>query len=54
MEELDGDEWRVLERVRKEVRTQLRLDYIHTGSWFLKASQEAANFTSGTSGERYC
>ena len=42
MEELDGDEERVLERVRKEVRTQLRLDYVLTGSWSLKASQEAA------------
>lgn len=42
MEELNGDEERVLERVRKEVRTQLRLDYVLTGSWSLKASQEAA------------
>ncbi len=42
MEELNGDEGRVLERVRNEVRTQLRLDYILTGSWSLKASQEAA------------
>ena len=42
MEELNGDEVKVLERVRKEVRTQLRLDYILTGSWSLKASQEAA------------
>ena len=42
MEELDGDEGRVLERVRKEVRTELRLDYVLTGSWSLKASQEAA------------
>ena len=28
--------------MRKEIRTQLRLDYILTGSWSLKASQEAA------------
>lgn len=42
MEELNGDEERVLERVRKEIRTQLRLDYVLTGSWSLKASQEAA------------
>ena len=42
MEELKGDEEKVLERVRKEVRTQLRLDYVLTGSWSLKASQEAA------------
>lgn len=32
----------VLERVRKEVRERLRLDYLVTGSWSLKASQEAA------------
>ena len=42
MEELNGDEEKVLERVRKEIRTQLRLDYVLTGSWSLKASQEAA------------
>ena len=41
--ELDGDEAKVLERVRKEVREDLRLDYLVTGSWSLKASQEAAN-----------
>ena len=41
--ELGGDEERVLERVRKEVREDLRLDYLVTGSWSLKASQEAAN-----------
>ena len=42
MEELNGDEEKVLERVRKEIRTHLRLDYVLTGSWSLKASQEAA------------
>ena len=42
MEELNGDEEKVLERVGKEIRTQLRLDYVLTGSWSLKASQEAA------------
>jgi phosphoserine aminotransferase len=33
----------VVERVRREVREELRLDYLVTGSWSLKASQEAAN-----------
>ncbi|KAL8864066.1 MAG: hypothetical protein Q9174_007477, partial [Haloplaca sp. 1 TL-2023] len=33
----------ILERVRKVVRHDLRLDYLVTGSWSLKASQEAAN-----------
>lgn len=42
MEELEGDEAKVLERVRAEVRDHLRLDYILTGSWSLKGSQEAA------------
>lgn len=42
IEEEDSDERRILERVRREVRTELRLDYILTGSWSLKASQEAA------------
>ena len=40
--ECDGDSARVLERVRREVRQDLRLDYLVTGSWSLKASQEAA------------
>ena len=38
----DAEE-QVVERVRKEVRQDLRLDYLVTGSWSLKASQEAAN-----------
>ena len=33
----------ILERVRKEARENLRCDYLVTGSWSLKASQEAAN-----------
>lgn len=33
----------VLQRVQKELREELRLDYLVTGSWSLKASQEAAN-----------
>ena len=41
--ELDGDEEKILERVRKELREELKLDYLVTGSWSLKASQEAAN-----------
>lgn len=38
-----GKEAEVIERVRKEVQTELRLDYLVTGSWSAKASQEAAN-----------
>jgi len=33
---------KVLERLRKEVDKELKLDYLVTGSWSLKASQEAA------------
>lgn len=40
--ELDGDAEKILARVSKEVREELRLDYLITGSWSLKASQEAA------------
>ena len=32
----------VLERLRKEVNDELKVDYLVTGSWSLKASQEAA------------
>ncbi|KAJ9642012.1 Phosphoserine transaminase [Coniosporium apollinis] len=35
-------EAKVLERLRKEVKEELRLDYLVSGSWSLKASQEAA------------
>lgn len=41
--EFNGDADKILERVRAEVRNDLRLDYLVTGSWSLKASQEAAN-----------
>ncbi|KAL8977257.1 MAG: hypothetical protein Q9177_006678, partial [Variospora cf. flavescens] len=41
--EFCGDNQSILERVRKELRQDLRLDYLVTGSWSLKASQEAAN-----------
>ena len=40
--EYNGDSAKVLERIRQEVRQDLRLDYLVTGSWSLKASQEAA------------
>ncbi|KAL8637526.1 MAG: hypothetical protein Q9228_005211 [Teloschistes exilis] len=39
----DKDEQVIIEKVRREVRESLRLDYLVTGSWSLKASQEAAN-----------
>lgn len=38
----EGQEEKVLERLRKEVAEDLKLDYLVTGSWSLKASQEAA------------
>lgn len=39
----DGDlQAKILERLKKEVQEELRLDYLVTGSWSLKASQEAA------------
>ena len=41
--ELGDDQEAILQRVRKEIKEELRLDYIVTGSWSLKASQEAAN-----------
>ncbi|MCJ1472789.1 Phosphoserine transaminase [Lambiella insularis] len=41
--ELGCDAVKILERVRKELREELKLDYLITGSWSLKASQEAAN-----------
>ncbi|KAL8758323.1 MAG: hypothetical protein Q9199_001579 [Rusavskia elegans] len=34
---------KLIERVRRELQDDLRLDYLVTGSWSLKASQEAAN-----------
>ena len=37
----DNDE-AILLRVREELKYSLRLDYLVTGSWSLKASQEAA------------
>ena len=39
----EGREAEILERVRKEVQGELKIDYLVTGSWSVKASQEAAN-----------
>lgn len=36
MADLNGDTDKVLERVKREVREDLRLDYLVTGSWSLK------------------
>jgi phosphoserine aminotransferase len=38
-----GNEAEILARVRGEVRERLRVDYLVTGNWSSKASQEAAN-----------
>ena len=38
----EGREHLMVERLKKEVTEQLKLDYLVTGSWSLKASQEAA------------
>ena len=40
--ELGSDDDKVLERLRKEISKELKVDYLVTGSWSLKASQEAA------------
>ena len=37
----EGKEAEVLERIRKEIESELKVDYLVTGSWSLKASQEA-------------
>lgn len=50
VEELgEGKDAEVLERVKKEVESELKCDYLVTGSWSLKASQEAARLI----GSRY-
>ena len=42
--ELGSDEGKILQRVKREISDGgLQLDYIVTGSWSLKASQEATN-----------
>lgn len=45
----EGKDAEVLERIRKEVENELKCDYLVTGSWSLKASQEAARLI----GSRY-
>ena len=40
--ELGDNDEAVLRRVREKLKYSLRLDYLITGSWSLKASQEAA------------
>ncbi|KAJ9612078.1 Phosphoserine transaminase [Cladophialophora chaetospira] len=37
----EGKDAEVLERVKKEIENELKVDYLVTGSWSLKASQEA-------------
>ncbi|OCT54927.1 Phosphoserine aminotransferase [Cladophialophora carrionii] len=37
----EGKDAEVLERVKKEIESELKVDYLVTGSWSLKASQEA-------------
>jgi phosphoserine aminotransferase len=39
---------KVLARVKKEVEEELKLDYLVTGSWSLKASQEAARLVGAS------
>jgi phosphoserine aminotransferase len=39
---------KVLERLRQEVERELKLDYLVTGSWSLKASQEAARLVGAS------
>ena len=41
-EEFGDNDEAILLRVREELKYSLRLDYLITGSWSLKASQEAA------------
>jgi len=40
--EIGSNDEKILERLNKEVSEELKLDYLVTGSWSLKASQEAA------------
>ncbi|KAK5458340.1 Phosphoserine transaminase [Exophiala xenobiotica] len=37
----EGNDAEVLDRVKKEIENELKVDYLVTGSWSLKASQEA-------------
>ncbi|EHY56894.1 Phosphoserine aminotransferase [Exophiala dermatitidis] len=43
----EGKDAEVLERVKREVQTELKVDYLVTGSWSLKASQEATRLLGG-------
>ncbi|KAI5285753.1 Phosphoserine transaminase [Ascosphaera aggregata] len=45
----DGDECALLQELQEQIDEQLKLDYIVTGSWSLKASQEAKRML----GEKY-
>lgn len=40
--ELAGKEDAIVEKLKEQVATELKVDYLVTGSWSLKASQEAA------------
>jgi phosphoserine aminotransferase len=39
----EGKEAEVVEKVKQDIKDHLKIDYLVTGSWSLKASQEAAN-----------
>lgn len=41
-QELGGDDNAIVQRVKEDIQRHLKLDYLVTGSWSLKASQEAA------------
>lgn len=43
----EGKDAEILQRVRKEIQEELKVDYLVTGSWSLKASQEAARLIGG-------
>jgi phosphoserine aminotransferase len=45
---LDEEEW-LVEQLRSDIRNELKVDYIVTGSWSLKAAQEATRLL----GEKY-
>ncbi|EXJ79802.1 phosphoserine aminotransferase [Capronia epimyces CBS 606.96] len=42
----EGKDAEVLDRVRREIEAELKVDYLVTGSWSLKASQEATRLLS--------
>jgi phosphoserine aminotransferase len=56
--ELGKDDGKALQKVKKEIQDgALKLDYLVTGTWSLKASQEAANLleplANGGSGNKF-